>query len=192
MASRSWHKIIFLVVLAYLLHKAAADCKDDGERCDQCFQTLANYLVNTSDNKYYLRRVFYPLNKTAPVFVTVTYRYMDRDTSNISNTSTQCIDDITFNISNTSKTWYWAAGVFYFFQPLQVFHYTSLFFGDTEFRRDKLNITLPAECVTAPEEFMTDLTEMVSTINMKVCMYNFKMNHASQKSCYQVLQHHAP
>ena len=97
--------------------------------------------MNTSDNKYQLQKVFYPFSIASPVFVVVTYQYSDTRIPN--------------------QRWYWSTGVFYFFQPLQVFQFTSLFFGNPEFRTSELNITLPAECASAPEEFMTRLTEMV-------------------------------
>ena len=157
MASRLWCKVILLLVLACLLHGATADCDTEGQSCDQCYQTLANYLVNTSDNKYHLRRVFYPPNSAAPVFVTVTYQYIDSSTS----TTWYSGDN---NTSIPNQIWYWSAGAFYFFQPLGIFQFTSLFFGNPEFRSNELNVTLPAECASAPEEFMTELTEMVRTI----------------------------
>ena len=154
MALRSWYKVTLLVVLACLLHGATADCDTEGQSCDQCYQTLANYLVNTSYNKYHLRRVFYPPERAAPVFVTVTYQYIDNSTSNTSYTS----------IPN--QTWYWGAGAFYFFQPLGIFQFTSLFFGDLELRSNELNVILPAECASAPEGFMTELTQTVRTIKL--------------------------
>ena len=146
MASRSWYRVILLVVLACLLHRVGADCKDEGQTCDQCYQTLASYLVNTSDNKYELRRVFYPLERASPIFVTVTYQYIGTNTT------------------NTSKVWYWSTGVFYFFQPPRVFQLTSLLFGGPYLRSNNLSITLPAECESAPEEFMVELTQLVSHI----------------------------
>ena len=153
-------KVILLVVLTCLLHKAAADCSDQGQSCDQLFQKLANYLINTSDNKYNLRRAFFPLERASPVFMTVIYQYIDANTSNISNTS----------IPN--QTWYWSDGAFYFFQPLGEFQFTSLFFGNPELRSGELNINLPAECASAPEEFMTELTQLVSTTN--IGLYNYQ------------------
>lgn len=150
-------KVIVLVVLMCLLHKAAADCSNQGQSCDQCFQKLANYLINTSDNKYNLRRAFFPLERASPVFMTVTYQYIDTNTS---------------NISIPSQTWYWSDGAFYFFQPLGEFQFTSLFFGNPELRSGELNINLPAECASAPEEFMTELTQLVSTTNRSCTNYS--------------------
>lgn len=143
------YKIILLVVLTCLLHRAAADCKDEGQTCGQCYQTLASYLVNTSDNKYQLRRVFYPVERASPIFVTVTYQYIGTNTT---------------NTSIPNKIWYWTSGVFYFFQPPRVFQLTSLLFGGPYLRSNNLSITLPAECESAPEEFMTELTQLVSSM----------------------------
>ena len=145
----------------------AADCYEEGKSCDQCYQTLANYLVNTGDNKYYLRKVFYPLERAAPVFVTVTYHYIYTDINNTSNTTVWNFHTNITKISNTS-IWYWSAGASFFLQPVQVFHFTSLLFGYPYERNSELNITLAAECATAPEEFMTELTQLVRTMNISI------------------------
>ena len=145
MASRSWCIVMF--VLACFQYRVAAGCKvagSDGESCHQCYQMLESYLLNTSDNKYQLRRVFYPLEVAAPVFVTVTYQYID---------------------TNTTKLWFWSEGIFYFLQPIEVFQFTSLFFGNPSWRSSKLNITLPSECETASNEFMMELTQMVRNMH---------------------------
>ena len=141
MESRSWCMV--MVVLAFFQYRVTAGCKvagREGESCHQCYQTLESYLLNTSDNKYQLRRVFYPLEVADPVFVTVTYHYID---------------------TNTTKLWFWSTGIFYFLQPIEVFQFTSLFFGNPSWRSSELNITLPSECETASNEFMTELTQMV-------------------------------
>ena len=139
----SLYKVIFLAVLLHLLQKAAADCNSEGKSCDQCYQTLASFLVNTSDNLYQLQRAFFPPKKTPSVFVAVTYTYSSP------------------NISN--QIWFWSAGIFYFYQPLQVFQFTSLFFGNPNWRRNNVTLTLPASCANAPDEFMELLTQLVST-----------------------------
>ena len=150
-----WCKVIFLTALLFLLHKAAADCNSEGKSCDQCYQTLASFLVNTSDNLYQLQRAFFPPKKTPSVFVTVTYNYSSP------------------NISNTT-VWFWSAGIFYFYQPLRVFQFTSLFFGNPNSRRNNVTLTLPPDCANAPDEFMELLTQLVST-----CVLPENMKHAS-------------
>ena len=153
MVSRSW--CIVMVVLACFQYRVAADCKvagREGESCHQCYQTLESFLLNTSDNKYQLRRVFYPLEVAAPVFVTVTYHYID---------------------TNTTELWFWSTGIFYFLQPMEVFQFTSLFFGNPSWRSSKLNITLPLECVNASNEFMTELTQLVRAMNTLQCLQIF-------------------
>ena len=155
MASRSWCMV--MVVLTCLHYRATADCKIEGpagESCHQCYQTLESYLLNTSDNKYQLRRVFYPLEVADPVFVTVTYQYTD---------------------TNTTKLWFWSTGIFYFLQPIEVFQFTSLFFGNPSWRSSKLNITLPSECVNASNEFMTELTQLVRAMNTIQCLSYMKV-----------------
>ena len=144
MALKLWCMVILLLVmLAGLLHRAAAECDGLSQSCDECYDTLAKSLVNTCNNKYHLRRVFYPLQRASPVFVTVTYQYNDTSIPN--------------------QTWYWGSGVFYYFQPLEVFQFTSLFFGNPSWRSGNLTLILPAECANATEDFMTELTEQVRT-----------------------------
>jgi len=146
MAPGPWYKCILLAaVLSCLLYEVTADCSNEGSArsCDQCFQTLSSFLVNTSDNKYHLRNTFFPPDTTPPTFVTVTYQY---DNMSIPNT-----------------TWYWSAGLFYFYQPIQVFRFTSLLFGPVNWLKSEVTITLPAECENASQGFMKQLTQMVGT-----------------------------
>ena len=144
MTSGSWYKgILLTAVLLCILHEATTDCSDESENqgCDQCYQTLSSFLVNTSNNKYYLRKAFFPPDTIPPVFVTVTYQYD--------------------NMSIPNQIWYWSVGSFYFYQPLRVFQFTSLFFGHPDLLRGAVTITLPAQCENAPEDFMQQLTQMV-------------------------------
>ena len=147
---------------------------DEGKPCDQCFQTLASHLLNTGDNKYQLQKTFYPPKQNHPVFVTVTYQFKDLcsgtsnscSSANISNCSdtnisSPCSDT---NTANQNKTWFWNSGTFYFFQPLRVFQFTSLFLANPFWQRSNVLLNLPAEYVNANEEFMEFLTQKVSTL----------------------------
>ena len=184
MASRSWCKVILLlVVLAGLLHRAAGECVGQSQSCDECYDTLVDALLNMRNNKYHLRRVFYPIERSSPVFVVVTYQYNDSSVPNQYNDSSvpnqynessvpnQYNDSSVPNQYNDSsvpnQTWYWSAGIFYFLQPVEVFQFTSLFFGNPSWRTDEITLILPAECANAPEGFMTELTEQVRTTKKK-------------------------
>ena len=148
---------------------------DEGKPCDQCFQALASHLLNTSDNKYQLQKTFYPPDKNHPVFVAVTYLFSlnscnvtsnSCSNANISNCndtriSSPCSDT---NTPKQNKTWSWSSGIFYFFQPLRVFQFTSIFLANPVWRRSNLTLTLPAECMNANEEFMEFLTQRVSIL----------------------------
>jgi len=159
MQSGFWYKgIILTAVLSCLLHKAMADCSNQGsdedKRCDRCYQTLLSFLVNTSDNKYHLQKAFYPPDRISPAFVKVIYQYD--------------------NLSITNQTWYWSIGSFYFYQPPRLLQDTSLFFGNPTWQVGSVTVTLPTQCRNAPEEFMEQLTQKVSTENRygKVGPYN--------------------
>ena len=166
--------IVHVLKLVFLLQAVAGDCMDEGKPCDQCFQTLASHLLNTGDNKYQLQKTFYPPKQNHPVFVTVTYQFKDLcsgtsnscSSANISNCSdtnisSPCSDT---NTPNQNKTWFWSSGTFYFFQPLRVFQFTSLFLANPFWRTSNVILTLPAECVNANEEFMEFLTQRMSIL----------------------------
>lgn len=109
--------------------------------CNEDYRTLANALINTSDNLYQLSITFFPTNRAPPAFVKVIYHY---DDTNI-----------------TDQEWLWSAGAFYFFQPLRIYQFTSLFFGNPEFRSGIVILTLPANCSDAPAPLMETLTQRV-------------------------------
>ena len=127
---------------------AGIDCSNT---CETCYQTLANSLINTGNNKYNLSRGFFPPDAVPPVLVKVTYHF-----NNCSNCS--------------SKTWYWTAGTFYIYQPLEVFVFRSLFFSPISIRQGAVELQLPEECFDAPSEFYELLTQKVSSSLSAVCV----------------------
>ena len=69
--------------------------------------------------------------------------------------------------SNTTEVWFWSAYTYYvLFNPLKVYQYMSLFFGDPLFRSSEINLTLPEECRGADNKMMTMLTQRVCIINI--------------------------
>ena len=143
-----------LLMFWYLLgHAEGQTCRDDYEK-------LASTLINTSDNKYQLSIAFFPTERAPPTFVKVIYLYDDINVTN--DTSIANETNIANETSITNETWFWSAGAFYFFQPLQVYQFTSLLFGNpAEFRSGTVTLKLPANCADAQTPIMETLTQRV-------------------------------
>ena len=131
--------VLLLVPLFLLWGIVWGDCYDEPpnnssfDNCATCYQTFANALVNTADNKYRLSRAFFPIDAAAPVEVEVAYL---RKSDN-----------------QELETFYWVMGGFYVFQPLEVFLYRSLFFSPPTFRKDYVTVVLPDECFGVESNF---------------------------------------
>ena len=144
---------LFSLVLVGKNLPVAGDCYDDPPNnksfanCGTCYETFANALVNTADNKYSLSRAFFPVHDAPPVHVEVTYENFD---------------------GTESTKWFWLTGGFYIFQPLHVFLYRSLYFSPPIYRRKSVIIILPDDCFDNTsaklEEFFEYATQRVSYI----------------------------
>ena len=152
--------LLLLMLISVLLQlcisfpAVAGDCYDDPlnnnksyNNCATCYQTLANALVKTEDNKYNLSRTFFPINAPPPVQVKVMY--------------------VKSSDKMIQSTWYWLMGGFYVFQPLELFLYRSLFFSPPSLRRGSVTLILPDECFGKPlthdtEIFFQYITQRVS------------------------------
>ena len=130
-----WLLVNILLTFSCLLGPA------EGQTCRNNYTMLADTLLSNSDNKYQLSLVFFPIDRTPPSFVNVTYKYDDTDITN--------------------ETWLWSAGTFYFFQPLRIYQFSSLFFGIPHFRSDNIMLMLPAECANTQVQIMETLTQRV-------------------------------
>ena len=128
----------------------AGDCYDElpnnkrHDNCATCYQTLANALVNTGDNKYNLSMAFFPIDVAPPVQVRVTY--------------------VRSSDLKIQATWYWLIGGFYLFQPLELFLYRSLFFSPPSLRREAVTLILPDQCFANADStiFFQYITQRVS------------------------------
>ena len=72
---------------------------------------------------------------------------------------------IAYETRIANETWIWTTGAFYLFQPLQVFQFTSLLFGNPDFRSGTITLTLPADCADAQVAIMETLTQRVRDIS---------------------------
>lgn len=161
------HSVLVLVLISVLqlclrFPAVAGDCYDDPldnnrsyDNCGTCYETLANALINTGDNKYYLGKTFFPHDGVLPVQVTVTYKPINGTEEG----------DINCTTDNVDTTWYWIKGEFYAYQPLDVFSYRSLFFNHPRGRQRSIDLNLPYQCLCDSdnfEEFFEYLTQRVS------------------------------
>ena len=61
---------------------------------------------------------------------------------------------------NDTTRWYWLAGEFYAFQPLNLFLFRSLLFSPPAWRKECVVLCLPDECLS--NDFLKYLTQRVS------------------------------
>ena len=136
----------------------AGDCYDEHSDCSMCFQTLANALMDTGDNKYQLSQGFFPDNAATPVQVQIEYVPQ----SQYNSTVHYCKSDELF-VANGSITWYWLAGEFLIHQPLHLLLYRSLFLSPPLWRRQCVVLFLPDQCLNeANDKHFMYLTQRVS------------------------------
>ena len=127
MASRV--AILLLIVLA-----SPADGEGYGEGrnlsdCAENFNTLEWALLHTKNNKLELRKAFYPPREKASAFVSVHYKFLDEDGTNIT----------------CEKGWLWSTIGFYLIQPPSIYQFTALFFNPLP-SVGTANLFLPSEC----------------------------------------------
>ena len=124
------------------------DDSDSGVDHSVCYiyRALATELLKDDGNFYNLQNVFFPPNGGTPVFVTVNYHFSGDDNKTIS--------------SNT--TYFWSSSVYFFFHPMRIFQFTSLFLSDPSLRYDEVDFYLPANYSSANSNCMVLLTQRVS------------------------------
>ena len=131
----------------FILHLCLADkdttCEDKVEESDaECFDTLVEAINNSSWNRLNLTTAFFPPDKEAAIFVTVTYKIGDS--------------------SEKLKVWFWSESAYHLYQPAKILQFTSLFFTEPAARSAYLYLTLPAKCT---RKMMQLLTQRVSNKN---------------------------
>ena len=125
-------------------------CNPGPNDCTECYARLAYEAITPQTNQHNMQRAFFPPETSDPVYVVVNYQ---------------------FNGTNKTKTFYWSESTFFsLFYPLPVYQYTSLFFGDYEFRRRTLNLTLIEDCANASDTNMQFLTQRVGTASICPCL----------------------
>ena len=150
--------LLYLVLLAMLVQfsftipAATGDCYDDPDNnktynnCANCYQTLANALMNTGDNKYRLGQSFFPDNEVTSIQVRVEYVSNSISPCNTTNARKICQHEKE-KVANRATRWYWLVGGFYIYQPLELFLHRSLLFSPPPWRKKCIVLCLPDECI---------------------------------------------
>ena len=147
-----------LVVLLSLSSCTSADDKNDSlcmpesNSCAECYSLLVSQVTGRDENLLRLQNTFFSPEGAPPLFVTVYYQYGDRSY----NCSCSIAED------NSTEVWFWSSTLFYMFQPLHVFQYTSLLFSDLKSYSSEVCLMLDLECTSASTEHMKLLTQRVS------------------------------
>ena len=137
--------VVFLVSIS----QSMADDMDTQTECSSNFFAMEQSLLQSTDNRFNLMTAFFPPRKAHPVIVRVTYSF-NADISEDNSSTT-----------NTPYIWFWSESEFYLIQPLEVFQFTSLLFGNRPYRQSDLDIVLDANCSQASDEFYLLLTTRV-------------------------------
>ena len=155
--------LVVLVQFTITISGVAGDCYDDPpnnksyDNCVTCYQTLANALMNTGDNKYCLGQSFFPDDAATSIQVRVEYVPLSQ-----CNTTNRC-DDKDIDAGNSSTRWYWLAGEIYVYLPLELLLHRSLLFAPPAWRHKTIVLCLPDECIYGRRDsFFEYLTQRVS------------------------------
>ena len=147
----------------------AGDCFDKPsnnktyDNCASCYQTLANALLNTDDNKYQLGKAFFPVNAVPPVEVRAVYvqETEDQQCNTTSYAYMYCHSEQDPE-DNTTSTWYWLEGEMYIYQPMEIFALRSLFFSPPSWRQECVILCLPEKCLMKDSEMFNDFFKFLT------------------------------
>ena len=137
--------LLFLLPVVSCVPDSSELCTPEEIANCSCFAYLVEQVRENDKNLFEVQNVFLPPNATPPVFVVVTYRFQDAQGE-----------------ENATEVWFWSTSVFYIWQPLHVFQFTSLFFSDTKLQYSEAHLTLPLVCVNANNSHKKLLTQRVS------------------------------
>ena len=137
MIIQSLYGVLILSLLPSLL---GAQQTSPESSCSNSYHLLEATLLSRPQNRYNLTTVFFPPVDAHPVIVQVNYK---------------------FENSNATSVWFWSESAFYFIQPLEIFLYTSLFFGNQPHRQGSITLELSADCLDAEDLHMKILTQRV-------------------------------
>lgn len=140
-------------------------CAPEKNTCKDCYLALKQELLKQDGNIYNLSKAFFPPDTNPPEFVKVTYKFVNGDTI------------------NQSQTWFWVEQSSYFLFPPNTFQFLSLFFGKPErYYSQNVSVILNAnECLGVDKGHLTLLTQRVRNNHVfcmiYMCVHTFVVTH---------------
>ena len=132
-------------------------CMPESKSCAECYSALVSQVINRDENLFDLQNAFFPPQNASPLFVTVYYQYGNR--SYHCDLKSKGKGEVP---ESSTEVWFWSRTLFYMFQPIHVFQYTSLLFSDLKYYSSEICLVLDPECYNADREHMRLLTQRVS------------------------------
>ena len=153
--------LILILQLCIRFPAVAGDCYNETAdrrkrytNCETCYQTLANALIDTADNKYQLGEMFFPKDDVTPAQVEVIYMPSSESERNLNCEMLENTTRLNNNIEHHIEfTWYWLTGEIYVYQPVALFQYRSLFFTPLRIRHKCLILYLPSSCLNSRGQY---------------------------------------
>ena len=134
--------IAVMVLIAIAVLATLTQGQSEYEDCATNYSVFENAVFKTNNNLYKFTTTFYPPDKYNPLYVNVTYRFLD---------------------TNTTVSYQWSsASLYHIIQP-RTFRYLSLLFSYIEDSRIvDLELELPGECEsTDARDFLFVITQRV-------------------------------
>ena len=160
-----------LLIVAALV--TAAQGLSEYENCTTNYSVLEKAVLNTNNNLYRLTTTFYPPNKDNPLYVRVTYKFLNASDSTVLNTT----------------DYRWSSASLYLTIPPRTIRYLSLLFCYVEDDRIvELELELPGECESLTQNLNSNASDFLFVITHRVilytpirwllCFYLVKIEHA--------------
>ncbi len=143
--SSYWYGCLFTLLCIQETLNGIICLPDD--TCSQCYSALVEQITKNDSNMFHVQKTFFPPDRAPPVFVIVTYNYIDE-----------------YENSVNSTLWFWSASTFYLYHPIHVFQFTSLLFSDISHEIASVSLHLSVDCINATMEHMRLLTQRVSSV----------------------------
>ena len=150
MALNCWNAKTFLIIIAALA--AVAQGQSEYENCTTNYSVFERAVFKTNNNIFKLTTTFFPPDKDNPLYVSVTYKFLD---------------------TSESVNYRWASASLYHIIHPRTFRYLSLLFCYIEDTRIvELELELPGECENLTQISHSNASNFLFVITQRVIIYH--------------------